>query len=371
MKSEAGETSVMGKESSNFQNNKKRELWVDYTKLFACLLVVIGHLLQGLNTAKITWNYNLYFYIDIIIYIFHMPLFMCMSGYLYGKYTKINSKEDYFKFSKKKIINLAIPYFVFYALYVFLNMIFSSSVNSQKGIQDLLNCFTNPISPFWFLYALLFIFLFTPILEKVCKKNLKNTTLLFIIFHIINIFFKTNIYFIDRFLQYGLFFYIGVILSKKELKKVKTKTLLINIAVYIAISIAYTTAFKNKIIDDRILSIIKSIIAVYGILISVEIFKKASNYLKNKKIFNLVSKYTFQIYLMHTIFSAGVRIALIKIGIENFYIHFILGLFLGIIGPMIIAKILEATKYGNLVVYPLNTIAKIKEKKNENCNDRA
>ena len=39
---------------------RDRELWIDYTKMFACILVVIGHLLQGLNKANIQWNENLY-----------------------------------------------------------------------------------------------------------------------------------------------------------------------------------------------------------------------------------------------------------------------------------------------------------------------
>ena len=68
---------------------KTREVWIDYTKMFACILVVLGHLLQGLNKANIEWNENLYSYINTFIYIFHMPLFMCLSGYLYKKYTKI------------------------------------------------------------------------------------------------------------------------------------------------------------------------------------------------------------------------------------------------------------------------------------------
>lgn len=120
--------------------------------------MVLGHLLQGLDKANIEWNKSLYYYIDKFIYIFHMPLFMCLSGYIYGKYTKLTSKKEYFLFLKKKLINLGIPYLTFYLLYVLVNMVFSSSVNSQKGIQDILNIFTNPIAPFWF-YIYCFLYL--------------------------------------------------------------------------------------------------------------------------------------------------------------------------------------------------------------------
>ena len=77
-----------------------------------------------------------------------------------------------------------------------------------------------------------------------------------------------------------------------------------------------------------------------------------------------ITKNTMLIYLMHTTFSAGIRIVLLKIRIENFYLHFILGLLLGILGPIIVAIILEKLKYGNIILYPLKTVKQIKHKKN-------
>ena len=208
--------------------NRKRELWVDYAKAFACILVVLGHLLQGLNKANIEWNNQLYKYIDNFIYIFHMPLFMCLSGYLYKKYTIINSKKEYIQFVKKKLINLGIPYIVFYLVYVLINMFFASSVNSKKGIEDILNIFTKPIPPFWFLYALFFIFLITPILEKIFKQNKKIIMGIAIVLHITNIYVKTNIYVIDIVLQYFVYFYFGAILIDRIKESYKNKNVLIN-----------------------------------------------------------------------------------------------------------------------------------------------
>ena len=73
---------------------------------------------------------------------------------------------------------------------------------------------------------------------------------------------------------------------------------------------------------------------------------------------------------MHTMFSAGIRIVLLKVGVYNFYIHFILGLTMGMLMPVLVTIILEKIKYGEIILYPLKTIKKIKEDKNENSNDR-
>ena len=348
--------------TENNSKNNTREIWVDYTKIFACILVVVGHLLQGLKKADIRWNDNLYYYINEFIYLFHMPLFMCLSGYLYGKYTKIKDKNDYSKFIKKKIINLGIPYLIFYISYVLINMMFSSSVNSKKGLQDIFNIFTNPISPFWFLYALVVIFILIPIIEKLLNYKEKSIFCLLIILFISSLFFRTKVYAIDIFLRYAVYFYFGVLIIKlKNLRQLNLKSTLINAILFTILAISCCIIGKQKIININIISFIKFILALYGVVVSINIFNK----LEKNKYFDVMAKYTFPIYLMHTTFSAGIRIALLKIGIYNFYIHFILGLTLGITMPII-----EKIKYGNIILYPINTIKSRSKIKDENSDDR-
>lgn len=343
---------------------KTRELWVDYTKVFACILVVIGHLLQGLNKANIEWNENLYNYINNFIYVFHMPLFMCLSGYLYEKYTKIGSWKEYFKFIKKKLINLGVPYFIFYIAFVLINMLFASSVNSPRGIDDILNILTNPMPPFWFLYALFFIFLIIPLLEKLLKNSTYVILILAIILHIGNIFVETGIYAIDIVCEYLVYFYLGAIISKKlQAKEFSTNYTIILGILFVALTLGYCYLKINSILNESILDVLKFILAIYGTFISIAIFRKLTVYLKNNYIINKIAKNTFPIYLMHTIFSAGMRIVLLKIGITNFYIHVILGLVLGIIGPIIVAEILKITRYGNIMLYPIKTVNEIKKEK--------
>jgi peptidoglycan/LPS O-acetylase OafA/YrhL len=41
------------------------------------------------------------------------------------------------------------------------------------------------------------------------------------------------------------------------------------------------------------------------------------------------------IYVMHTMFSAAVRIGLIVFGIDNLAVHFVLGVVAGVLGPLL------------------------------------
>lgn len=81
----------------------ERKVFIDYAKGLAILLVVIGHLLQynlvG-TSAKDLFD---------MIYSFHMPLFMLLSGYVASlsieKY--LSRKVEYIR---KKVCSLVVPF---------------------------------------------------------------------------------------------------------------------------------------------------------------------------------------------------------------------------------------------------------------------
>lgn len=341
------------------EKEKSRILWIAYLKAFACFLVVLGHLMQSLIQANIDKNANIATTIGIIIYLFHMPLFMCLSGYLYCMKNKKLTLQEYKKFEIKKIINLSIPYFVFYILYVVINVIFSTSVNNPKKIEDLVNIFNNPISPYWFLYALLSIFIVVPILEKICKYNQKYVLAIFLILKVLSFYIKSKIYIIYSIMNWGIYFYLGAYFIKKERinKKINTWKMCVYICIYIGLGILYSIYYSKM--SQGINEIVRLFFAIAGIDICIKIFKNINKI----RILDTFKNYTFQIYLTHTIFAAGFRIVLLKIGITSYFVHFVIGLLASIYIPVLLAKIFEKTKYLNFFFYPIKTIEELKLKK--------
>lgn len=340
--------------------NRQRIEWVDYLKTFACFLVVLGHLIQSLQKSNIDTHTNITSFINWFIYLFHMPLFMCMSGFLYCKTKKEFSWKTYKQFEIKKIINLAVPYFTFYLLFVGINLVFAANVNNVRGIEGIFN---NPIPPYWFLYALLSIFIVIPLLEK-CFNNENMLFTVLTILKFISIFFNTNIYFIDSIMAYGIYFYLGVFIKEEAVKEHSNKKILINlfcIIIYIIMSIIY---YRHKdLYDINICKIINIIFAISGILICVNFFK----IFNTLKILNTFKNYTFQIYLTHTIFAAGIRIVLFKLRISSYCIHFIIGLVTSIYIPVIMSIVSEKFLYTNFFFYPTKTIKELKERKEKNA----
>ena len=144
---------------------RTREKWVDDVKVIACILVVLGHFFQSMTKANILSENDLYEWFNTTIYYFHVPLFFICSGYLYQKYSKVNSIGSWCKNVAKKALALGVPYVTFSTATWLLKMVFADSVNKQAdGLFSTL--VVNPSDPYWYLYALLFIFLVTPTLSS-------------------------------------------------------------------------------------------------------------------------------------------------------------------------------------------------------------
>lgn len=80
----------------------KKIEWINLMKGIGIITVVCGHVLEGLPFR--------------LIYLFHMPLFFFISGFLF------NPKTNYKQYFKSKIIHLIIPYFAFLVpLYFYFN----------------------------------------------------------------------------------------------------------------------------------------------------------------------------------------------------------------------------------------------------------
>lgn len=145
---------------------RTREKWVDDVKVIACILVVLGHFFQSMTKANILPENDLYKWFNTTIYYFHVPLFFICSGYLYQKYSKVNDFKNWKKNVAKKALALGVPYVTFSTATWVLKTIFSDSVNDQiGGLGDTL--LLHPTSPYWYLYALFFIFLITPTFSTV------------------------------------------------------------------------------------------------------------------------------------------------------------------------------------------------------------
>lgn len=131
----------------------KRIEWVDVYKGFLITLVVLGHSLQEVylsNNMDFTsdWLRN-------IIYSFHMPAFMAMSGYLVFS---LNRKNNIGTIIKKRFKQLIIPLLIWTVAIAFVKK------TSYLGL------ILYPNNGYWFLWALFFIIVIFNLIDLTCNK---------------------------------------------------------------------------------------------------------------------------------------------------------------------------------------------------------
>ena len=323
--------------------NKQRDIWIDNTKILACILVVFGHFFQSMVKANILPNNLLYQWFNTTIYYFHVPLFFICSGYLYQKYGKSQNIRQWFKNIFKKLIVLGIPYFIFSFATWILKKIFSSSVNTQIGsLPHIL--FFEPASPYWYLYVLFFLFLITPLLKKSSLLlSLLLLSFLLKFLTIIGIF--TNIYAINKCSENWIWFIFGMIIAEKILPLLNPNKAYILLVTFLICSIIIQKE-KIQILGQ---SFILGILACYSIISIIFYLFKDNN--QNKHL-AFLSKYTMPIFLMHTLFAAPLRSFLFKLGIRNSVVHILFGLIISFVGPIITMNLLTIFKPMDFIVYP-------------------
>lgn len=148
--------------------NRPRNITIDVAKAFAIVLVVIGHFYP----AVVPCSYGL---LHDIIYMFHMPLFMFASGYIYISYgRKPDSIKTYKAFIIKKFKRLMIPYFATSVIVITIKLAMSGvlKVDNPVSATDYINILYLPSAGYflWFIWALWWMMVLIPLFDTPSKR---------------------------------------------------------------------------------------------------------------------------------------------------------------------------------------------------------
>jgi fucose 4-O-acetylase-like acetyltransferase len=131
---------------------KNRQILPDWLKGIGIVLMVYGHIIY-VGSWAIFQSHN----IKPIIYSFHMPLFLVVSGFFF------NLEKDPSQSSKDIIYKLATPYLIFGSLYISAVTIIqkagvpTTTVPPASFLNFLEIIFFHPRGPYWFIHSLIVI----------------------------------------------------------------------------------------------------------------------------------------------------------------------------------------------------------------------
>lgn len=328
----------------------KRIEWIDFGKGFTIFLVVIGHVLLGLyQSNRFIDNNDFILILTQSIYIFHIPVFFTLSGFLFKP---LNSWKRLYKETLKKLLILGIPY-VFYSILQFsLQKIGGDTVRSGTTFNELLHIWQVPIAVSWYLYTLWWIYVVVGAISIKIKNSLALLMITFIFF-ILNIVFPFNNVFLERITLWSVFFVLGYFLRDFEIVvKILKFWKFVSIVSFI-ILIFYLWYFKvNEVISYTVPGI-QGLIFFISVLFAMAIYPQLNRILGFGDYFRNLGKDSLVIYLVHAPIASVVRIAFLKFGITNLWLHILLGTVLAWYGSIFAIYLMNKIPYIDFVFYPM------------------
>lgn len=201
---------------------KDRLAEFDFIKGIMISLMVFGHI-SYVGTFKEEFKI-----INFLIYQFHMPVFLLMSGYF------MNSKNSLWQ-NFKKIKYIAYLYFIFTSIYIFLlyflhilGISTSNQVEQMTLLFFLKQVFFNPIGAYWYLHNLVIYYLFFCAVNHCFSKKNINLLIVMGIISILLLFYGD--YFGFRHVS-AIFLFLGMILKNQRIKFLKGFWLIVPITI--------------------------------------------------------------------------------------------------------------------------------------------
>ncbi|MBN1822823.1 MAG: acyltransferase [Endomicrobiales bacterium] len=305
---------------------------------FGIVLVVIGHSFAEINTYPQDSLLACFYWLHGLIYSFHMPLFMFISGFLFF-YTNIGrDNRDYGQFIIKKFNRLIVPYLaislVVFPIKAAMSRFALRPVDfSVMSIVDMIFYPThNAILYFWFLPTLFIIFIISPVfLKAVSKRSLVVISLLTAALLLVNAFnpVKTLFLNLNGVVNYALFFWLGCVscLFKEQLLPVVRNKAA---AVLFTVFLLAMNYFKMKA------GFFYALTAVSGIAVSMHIVFSYPAVIT--KMFSFIEGYSYQIYLVSWFPQVFFKLLIYDYLGWGFYLTFVLALASGLTVPVIVSK---------------------------------
>jgi len=290
---------------------KKKLIWPDSLRVISTIAVIILHVSAPIlyeygKISEESWHIG-NFYDGMVR--FCVPVFFMLSGALL-----LGKDYDLSSFLKKRFWRIIPPLIFWSLIYIFYDYIlvgekYFTLIEFIKMVIK--NLFYGSKFHLWFIYTLLGLYLFIPILRKWIKNSGNKEIVYFLIIWVLTIIYSIphfNIYLpkvpLTNFTGYIGYFVLGYFLSNLTIKNKYVPIMFILIGMSITIYGTYYLTLKNNEYSEYFYGYLTPNV----LLSSMGIFLLFKNFvIKNKRIRKVIlffSKHSFGIYLVHVFILA-------------------------------------------------------------------
>ena len=322
----------------------KRHADLDRLKGVAIFLVVLGHVVSREPPQNAQW----YMYLKDSIYLFHMPLFMFISGLILAYARKpMVTLQDYGKYLQSKFIRL-IPAYLGFSAIIFIGKAACGQVmhvdNPVVTAGDFFNVLLNPHSSYcaylWYIYVLFLFYLLAPLAYRLTGNRIQLLLPFCIVAYFLNV---TPYFALSSVAEYSLVFTLGCLAGEHYQRY---SSLLDRYGALFVAPFLVALAFAVPWGVPKLLLGLLSIPACHAM-----VRMDAADFLG---VFKTLGKYTFPIYLMNTAFiglSKGVMFQFASWDGVNFFWFAPTLLAAGIVGPILVKRVVIArSQFLNTIV---------------------
>ena len=308
--------------------------YITLSKAIGIILVVVGHFT---STVYMPAYYS---EIKNLIFSFHMPLFMILSGFLFQM--SMSRKPDgisLLPFLKKKFLRLMVPYFFISSAIALLNfglglfMPVKRAVDWRYLLEILYTNVGGSAVFLWFMYTLFVVFL----ISALCMKLKGGITILGILSVILYFIPLPQIFYLSFVHSFIIYFWAGIILFLLTDKQKLRPSLAHSIFAIVILTLAYGR--RDFVETENLKQFLNLICGLSGsymvICIAHEIQKSSNNWLMS------LGKNSAYIYLLHMAGVYSVRMVYEKMGLFTPFTYSIalaLAVIAGLVIPVILTK---------------------------------
>lgn len=339
--------------STHTKVKKERNNYIDFVKGLLMILVIAGHAIQYILSENEEERYfnNILFK---IIYTFHMPLFIAVSGY-FTFYSL--QKASIVSFIKNRIKYLLIPMIVWCIFISISNFIFSDYKSVFLLGKSFIAAF---IFQYWFLWAILFYSVLFAFIFKIKQDNWKTLIIVLLLFTFIP---NINFYPINVIFGFTSFFTLGYLIAKYNLFKYSgylMKTFYSLLILYIIGVIFWThnTYIYNTPGDlySSYIDLYRTVVGIVGCVVFMIIFYKLHNIIQRYRLTSLIEKTgtnSLSIYLIQGLIYFIIALILERVNL-SFEIRLIVALAIvisSIYWNYLISFIEKKSKWGAFLLF--------------------
>lgn len=319
---------------------KVRDFRIDTVRGIACLLLVAYHLIgsgptMGMRFAVGHWAHE----VNETLALVRMPLFTILSGIVYAPRPATFAKAG--GFIKGKALRLLLP-LAFVGIPFAIIQKITPGANSDLSWSTALLVPVFPYMHFWFLQALFLVFLLVVLLEGFGLLASLPKALAVLAASLV-------LFALQRYVPtpFGLrkafyllpFFLSGVILMRfsRSIYRLEWATTLVVAVPALGMAIGYA-AGSAALVDTMLLVVIGTAFAALLLLLTPPVPLLAR-----------IGFYSYTIYLFHVFGTAGMRIALTRIGTEDPLVVFVASMLGGVLLPIVV----------HLIVHPIPGLSRM------------